>query len=147
MKIAFVGKEEIGQACYHTHLFMAKNILSHTLLPDDQWLVANKVSDQDTLNFVISKTGVAPLAVLPYLNSLKKRRQHGGAISSGQIDETLRLALARIMAAAENPAISETKRMAMLHHLHEKLAQQDWVKSGYGDVSNQWDAHPLQEAM
>jgi len=201
LTVGSYGKEEIGQACYHTHLFMAENILSHTLLPDNQWLVAdmvagtdafayslhlqfdaimliieptpesaevynlymelartagvdrlihlvaNKVSDQDDLDFVISQTGVAPLVVLPYLSSLKKQRQHGGAVSPEQIDGTLRLALARIMTAAENPAIPATKRMVMLRHLHEKLAQQDWVKSGYGDVSNQWDAHPLQEAI
>ncbi len=201
LTVGSYGKEEIGQACYHTHLFMAENILSHTALPDDQWLVAdmvagtdafayslhlqfdaimliieptpesvevfnlymdlartagvgslihliaNKVNDQDDLDFMISRTGMTPLAVLPYMNSLKKQRQQGGIISPDQISDDLHAALSQIEDVAKNPVLPAGKRMAMLRRLHEKLAQQDWVKSGYGDVSNQWDAHPLQEAV
>lgn len=200
LTVGSYGKEEIGQACYHTHLFMAENILSHTLLPDYQWLVAdmvagtdafayslhlqfdaimliieptpesvevcnlymdlartagvdrlihliaNKVADQDDLDFITSRTGMTPLAALPYMNSLKKQRQQGSALSPGQITEDLHRALTRIMNAAKDPALSAERRMTMLRRLHDKLAQQDWVKSGYGDVSNQWDAYPPQEA-
>lgn len=200
LTVGSYGKEEIGQACYHTHLFMAENILSHTLLPDYQWLVAdmvagtdafayslhlqfdaimliieptpesvevcnlymdlartagvdrliqliaNKVADQDDLDFITSRTGMTPLAALPYMNSLKKQRQQGNIISPGQINEDLHRALTSIMNVAKNPALSAEKRMTMLRRLHDKLAQQDWVKSGYGDVSSQWDAYPLREA-
>lgn len=201
LTVGSYGKEEIGQACYHTHLFMAENILSHTLLPDDQWLVAdmvagtdafayslhlqfdaimliieptpesaevyklymdlartagvdklihliaNKVSDQDDIDFITAQTGITPLAVLPYMSSLKKQRQQGNALSPNQISEDLRGVFEKIHHAAKNPALSAGDRMAMLRRLHEKLAQQDWVKSGYGDISNQWDDYPLQEAV
>ncbi|MFN3828393.1 MAG: ATP-binding protein [Micavibrio sp.] len=194
-------KEEIGQACYHTHLFMAENILSHTAMPNDQWvvadmvagtdafayslhlqfdaimliieptpesaevynlymdlartasvdslihLIANKVTDQDDLDFIKVKTGASPLVVLPYMNTLKKQRQRGEAISADHIDNVLLAALTKIEQAAQKPAIMAEERMAKLRALHEKLMQQDWVKSGYGDVSNQWDDNLLQKAV
>ena len=37
--------EEIGQACYHTNLFVAENLLMHTDLPHDHWVVADMVTD------------------------------------------------------------------------------------------------------
>jgi len=195
LTVGSYGKEEIGQACYHTHLFMAENILSHTALPDEQWLVAdmvagtdafayslhlqfdaimliieptpesaevynlymdlartagvdqlihlvaNKVSDQDDLDFIVSKTGAQPLVVLPYLNSLKKQRQQGGTVSDSHIESELSSTLSKIQDAAKTPVIPAEKRMAMLRRLHEKLVQQDWVKSGYGDLSQQWDSY------
>ena len=201
LTVGSYGKEEIGQACYHTHLFMAENILSHTDLPDDQWvvsdmvagtdafayslhlqfdaimliieptpesaevynlymdlaraagvdslihMVANKISDQDDLDFIKAQTGTTPRIVLPYMNALKKQRQRGEAISASHMDDALRAALIDIEKVAQQPAITVHERMNKLRALHEKLGQQGWVKSGYGDVSNQWDDNVLQKAV
>ena len=201
LTVGSYGKEEIGQACYHTHLFMAENILSHTELSDDQWLVAdmvagtdafayslhlqfdaivliieptpesaevyklymelartagvdrlihlvaNKVTDPDDLHFIKARTGTDPLAVLPYMNTLKKQRQRGEAVSAAHIDDILHPALFSIEQAARQPAIPAQERKLMLRRLHDNLVQQDWVKSGYGDLSNQWGDKPWQEAV
>ncbi len=202
LTVGSYGKEEIGQACYHTHLFMAENILTHTKLPDDQWvvsdmvagtdafayslhlqfdaimliieptpesaevfnlymdlartagvdglihLVANKVADQDDLDFIKAQTGVTPLVALPFMNTLKKQRQRGEVVSADIFDQDMIDVMSVIEGAARNPVLDAAARMGMLRNLHEKLAQQDWVKSGYGDVSGQWgDVQTLREAV
>lgn len=43
--------EEIGQACYHTNLFVAENLLTHTSFKDDQWVVADMVAGTDAFSY------------------------------------------------------------------------------------------------
>jgi CO dehydrogenase maturation factor len=43
--------EGIGQSCYHTNLFVAENLISHTELPDDEWLVVDMVAGTDAFSY------------------------------------------------------------------------------------------------
>lgn len=201
LTVGSYGKEEIGQACYHTHLFMAENILTHTNLPPGHWvvsdmvagtdafayslhlqfdaimliteptpesvevynlymglareagveslihLVANKVADDDDLEFIREKTGSDPLIVLGAMPILKKVRQRGEPIVADKMDSSLIAAMADIEKIAQNPSLSARDRLSMLYRLHAKLMTQDWVKSGYGDVSTQIDVSFLQDAV
>lgn len=192
----------IGQSCYHTNLFMAENILSHTMTgpnfdvvcdmvagtdafayslhlqfdaivliaeptPESAevcalymglareagvdgliHLVGNKVEDEDDLNFIRERTGMDPIAVLPAMPKLKKARQRGEALNPALLDDTVMAVMQTIDDAARTPALSPATRMDMLCRLHQKLVDQDWVKSSYGaDVANQIDDTFLKEAV
>lgn len=43
--------EEIGQACYHTNLFVAENLLTHTVFKDNQWVVVDMVAGTDAFSY------------------------------------------------------------------------------------------------
>lgn len=200
LTVGSYGKEEIGQACYHTHLFMAENLLSHTQLPEDSHvvcdmvagtdafayslhlqfdaivliaeptpesaqvcnnyislakeagvdglihLIANKVDDEEDLNFIRDRTGLEPLVVLPLIPMLKKARQQGSGIESDKIDEKIVQGMSAVYEKAQNPVLSAETRMQMLYRLHGKLMNQEWVKSGYGDVTGQIDENYLRKA-
>ena len=200
LTVGSYGKEEIGQACYHTHLFMAENLLSHTILPDQNHvvcdmvagtdafayslhlqfdaiiliaeptpestqvcsnymslareagvdglvhLIANKIEDEEDLNFIREKVGFDPLVTMPVIPMLKKSRQKGSGIEAAKIDQETVEAMAKIYDKALSPVLSADERMIMLYNLHGKLMNQDWVKSGYGDVTNQIDQGYLKKA-
>ncbi len=49
----FVGtydSDEIGTACYHTNLAIFENILSHTVLKKDEWIVSDMVAGTDAFS-------------------------------------------------------------------------------------------------
>jgi CO dehydrogenase maturation factor len=49
----FVGtyeSDEIGTACYHTNLAIFENILSHTILGKDEWIVSDMVAGTDAFS-------------------------------------------------------------------------------------------------
>jgi CO dehydrogenase maturation factor len=194
-------REGIGQSCYHTNLFAAENLLSHTLTNDGFTMVAdmvagtdafayslhlqfdaivliaeptpesvevcslyfglaqeagveglvhllaNKVEDEDDIAFITARTGRAPLAAIPALSSLKKMRQRGAAFTADMLTPAMAEAAQKVEDAARTPSLSAAQRFERLYKLHEKLAQQDWVRSGYGDIANQYDFAYLKEAM
>ncbi len=43
--------EEIGQACYHTNLFVAENLLTHTSFKNGEWVVADMVAGTDAFSY------------------------------------------------------------------------------------------------
>lgn len=51
LTVGAYGKDEIGQACYHTHLFMAENLLSHTQLPQNSHVVCDMVAGTDAFAY------------------------------------------------------------------------------------------------
>ncbi len=183
------SKDGIGQHCYHSDLFAAENLLSHTVANDfdlvcdmvagtDAFayslhlqfdaivliseptpesaevcalyenlakeagietlvhLVANKVADEEDLQFIRQKTGTDPLGSVPVLAQLKKGRQRNEA--ARHVPE-LAPVMARIEQAARNPVLDENRRIKMLHDLHEKLNGKEWVRLAYGDVMGQID--------
>ena len=185
--------EGIGQSCYHTNLFAAENLLSHTQLPEGEWLVtdmvagtdafsyslhlqfdaivliaeptpesaevcalykdlaaeagisdlihlvANKVEDADDVAFITERTGLTPLGSVPAMPAYRKARQKGVAITAEMVaDPQIAHVMAAIEQAAMRPALDWPQRLAKLESLHRKLAGQDWVISGYGDVSGQY---------
>lgn len=192
--------EGIGQSCYHTNLFVAENLLSHTTLPDREWLVAdmvagtdafsyslhlqfdaiiliaeptpesaevcalykglaedsgisglihlvaNKVEDADDIAFIEKTTGFKPLGAIPSMPAYRKSRQNGAAVTKDMAaDPIIAATMQAIETAARVPALSSSERLRALAALHKKLTVQDWVKSGYGDVSGQYDG--LKEAV
>lgn len=183
----------IGQTCYHSHLFVAENLLSHTVtnsqfavvcdmvagtdsfayslhlqfdaiiliaeptpesvevcrlflgLARDSGVdslvavVANKVVDDDDLNYIRQALGREPLAVVPLLPSLKKARQSGQPVSVDLLEDHLRRAMEAVERKGETPVINVAERMEMLRKLHLKLNTKQWVQQGYGDVAEQID--------
>ncbi len=43
--------EDIGHTCYHGNLFVAENLLTHTQLPSNQWIVADMVAGTDAFSY------------------------------------------------------------------------------------------------
>lgn len=183
----------IGETCYHSHLFVAENILSHTVCDEDfhvvcdmvagtdafaysmhlQFdaiflicepspesvevcrlyrhlareagigdlihLVGNKIEDEGDLDYIRRSVGQEPVAWLPKLASLKRARQDGRPVSLDLLEENVVSVLADLERRALAPALADADRLEMLHELHMRLNDKQWVKSGYGDVSGQID--------
>lgn len=179
--------EEIGQACYHSNLFAAENLIMHLDLPKDDWVVAdmvagtdafsyslhlqfdaiiliaeptpesaevcklysglakeagidklvhiiaNKIEDQDDLDFIRSVAECEPLGIIPAMPSLRKFRQKGGSVTSDLLTDEMCSLFEKIMDAARQPVPDSRTRFSMLRDLHEKLCSQYWVISGYGE--------------
>jgi CO dehydrogenase maturation factor len=193
LTVGTYAAEEIGQACYHTNLFVAENLLMHTEFKPDQWIVsdmvagtdafsyslhlqfdaiiliaeptpesaevcklyfglakeagienlvhiiANKVEDEDDLNFVRTVTGREPLGVVPTMPLLRKFRQQGGSVTPEMLTDNLCVLFDKIKHVAENPNPDHKNRFQKLKNLHDKLCSQYWVISGYGeDVVGQY---------
>jgi len=189
LTVGTYDSEGVGQTCYHSHLFVAENLLSHTAANDfdvvcdmvagtDAFayslylqfdaiiliaeptpesaevcalytnlakesgiqslvhLVANKVADNDDLDFIRAKTGLEPLGIVPVMPELKKSRQRGEAVS---YIEALSPLMYSVDHAAHHPTTDAQERLEMLHALHEKLNDKQWVKLAYGDVLGQID--------
>jgi len=201
MIVGTYDREGIGQSCYHTNLFVAENILSHTVAGDSQdvvcdmvagtdafayslhlqfdaivliveptpesaevcalymglaqeagidgliHLVGNKIEDEDDVAFIVERTGRTPLGTVPLMPVLKKSRQRGSPVTAEMLEGPIVSVMQAVERAAQNPAIPAAVRMEKLCALHKKLAVQDWVVSGYGDVANQIDASFLKEAV
>jgi CO dehydrogenase maturation factor len=201
MTVGTYDREGIGQSCYHTNLFVAENILSHTVAGDSLdvvcdmvagtdafayslhlqfdaivliveptpesaevcalymglaqeagidgliHLVGNKIEDADDVAFIVERTGRTPLGTVPLMPVLKKSRQRGSPVTPEMLDGPIVSVMQAVERAAQNPAIPAGARMEKLCALHQKLAVQDWVMSGYGDVANQIDTSFLKQAV
>jgi CO dehydrogenase maturation factor len=185
--------EEIGQACYHTNLFVAENLLMHTDFKDEQWIVAdmvagtdafsyslhlqfdaiiliaeptpesaevcklyyglakeagienlvhvvaNKVENEDDLNFIRKVIGREVLGFVPSMPQLRKFRQQGGSVTPEMLSDNLCALFQKIKNVSEYPNPNYQKRFQKLKELHYKLCSQYWVTSGYGeDVIGQY---------
>lgn len=193
LTVGSYDSEGIGQTCYHSHLFVAENLLSHTALPENDWVVCdmvagtdafaysmylqfdaiiliaepspesvevcqhymhlakeagiqdivhmlgNKIEDEDDLAYIKAETGLNPLAYIPKINDLKKKRQRKEALTIESLAEEIKSAMSKVEAAAEKSKLSHLKRYEMLLALHEKLNAKQWVQLGYGDVMDQID--------
>jgi CO dehydrogenase maturation factor len=182
----------IGQTCYHSHLFVAENLLSHTRAaqfdvvcdmvagtdsfaysmylqfdvivlvaeptPESTevcnlylhladrggirklvYLIGNKVEDEEDQAFIENATGTRLLGVIPRIGNLKKIRQDGRPLDTRFLDEEQRDCLRRIKELGRTPPLSDSQRYQMLNELHLRLSQKEWVKKGYGDVTEQND--------
>jgi CO dehydrogenase maturation factor len=110
-------------------------------------LVGNKSEDEDDVAFIVERTGRTPLGTVPLMPVLKKSRQRGSPVTAEMLEGPIVSVMQAVERAAQNPAIPAAVRMEKLCALHKKLAVQDWVVSGYGDVANQIDASFLKEAV
>ncbi len=193
LTVGSYDKDGIGQTCYHSHLFVAENILSHTVTSSDftivcdmvagtdafaysmhlqfdaivliaeptpestevcrlyvdlarqagvdelVHLVGNKVEDADDIEFISKAVDKKLLVSVPAMPRLKKARQRGEIVGAELLDPALTQIMRIIENEAHLPAVSPAKRLQMLHRLHLKLNEKQWVKSGYGDVADQID--------
>lgn len=196
--LATVGtydRDGIGQTCYHSHLFVVENLLSHTLTGDrfnvvcdmvagtdafaysmhlqfdaialiaeptpesievcrlysglsieagiDQlvFLVGNKIEDEEDLEYIKNGVGKEPVAFVPALASLKKARQKGQPVDRSLLSDEIVQAMRIVEEKASSPALTFADRLRMLHTLHMKLNEKQWVKLGYGDVADQIDSN------
>ncbi len=194
LTVGSYDKDGIGQTCYHSHLFVAENILSHTVTSPDftivcdmvagtdafaysmhlqfdaivliaeptpestevcklymdlarqagvdalVHLVGNKVEDADDIDFICKAVDKKLLVSVPSLPKLKKARQRGEVVGGELLDPALTQIMRIIENEAQLPAISPAQRLEMLHKLHLKLNEKQWVKQGYGDLADQIDS-------
>ncbi len=74
LKFFHVGtyrKEEIWVSCYHTHLSVLENMISHTFLRADEFLIADMVAGNDSFsNTLHSQFDVIFLIIEPTIESL-----------------------------------------------------------------------------
>ena len=193
LTVGSYDKDGIGQTCYHSHLFVAENILSHTVTSPDftivcdmvagtdafaysmhlQFdaivliaeptpestevcklyvdlarqsgvddlihLVGNKVEDAEDNEFISKTVDKKLLVSIPAMPRLKKSRQRGEIVAAELLDPALTQIMRIIENEAHRPLVSPARRLEMLHKLHLKLNDKQWVKTGYGDVAGQID--------
>jgi len=101
-------------------------------------IIANKVEDEDDIAYITEQTGHAPIAQVPALRSLKKSRQRGEAAKLADLPDAENL-FAPLIAAAKNTKLGDDARLKLLHQMHRRLNEKDWVKQSYGDVLDQID--------
>lgn len=89
----FVGtyeSEEIGTACYHTNLSIFENILSHTVLKPQEWLVADMVAGTDAFsNTLHAQFDVIVLVVEPTPEGVSVFEQYIGLAKEAGVDANL----------------------------------------------------------
>lgn len=187
MHVGTYERADIGAGCYHGHLAILENVLSHLQPGDGDWvvcdmvagtdafanslhaqfdaivvvveptpesvtvacryreladaagiadlviLVGNKVVDDIDVDYLRRELGAEPVAVLPAQAGLRRARQAGSCPSPDDLDDVSPL---RRIVEQVRPMPAQ-RRAAQLRALHLKLAQKDWVRSAYGDVTDQ----------
>lgn len=111
-------------------------------------IIANKVEDEEDVDFIRSVTGREPLGIISSMSSLRKFRQKGGVVTPDLLSDDICTFFKKIARIAEVPAPDARRRFNMLRDLHHKLCSQYWVISGYGeDVAGQYgEKQPIRKA-
>jgi CO dehydrogenase maturation factor len=187
MHVGTYEPKDIGAGCYHGHLAILENLLSHLEPGDDGWvvcdmvagtdafanslhaqfdaivvvveptpesvtvarryrqlaaaagvadlvsLVGNKVADDIDVEYLRRELDAEPLTVLPAQAGLRRARQAGSCPRPDDLQDVTPL---RRIAEHVRP-MAPQRRVAQLHALHLKLAEKDWVRNAYGDVTGQ----------
>ena len=98
-------------------------------------LIGNKTDDPADRAYLESEIGMAPHACLATMPGLRHSRQRGDRPALSDIDDTS--ALAEIARFARSSPMTAQRRQAHLRDLHLRFAQQDWVRTKYGDITTQ----------
>jgi CO dehydrogenase maturation factor len=187
MHVGTYEADDIGAGCYHGHLAVLENLLSHLAPGDGDWVVCdmvagtdafanslhaqfdaivvvveptpesvtvarryrelasaagvadllrfvgNKVIDDVDADYLRRELGAAPLTALAAQAGLRRARQAGTRPRLEDLDD---LAPLRAIAEDVRPMTPE-RRSSQLRALHLKLAERDWVRDEYGDVTGQ----------
>ena len=101
--------------------------------------VGNKVADDVDLDYLRRELGAEPLTAVPAQGGLRRARQAGRCPAPDDLDDGRPL---RLIAERARPVPAD-RRAARLRQLHLRLAEKDWVRSAYGDVTGQLGAVPV----
>lgn len=192
LHVGTYDKDGIGESCYHSNLAIFESLLSHTLLKDNQWLVAdmvagtdafagtlhaqfdaivlvveptpegvsvfaqymelakeagvqeyifalgNKVDDEEDVAYLTSHIGDKLIGSLGRQSYLKRSRQSGEPIDIDKING-LEEVFGRVVRLTQENMTSEARRIGLLHALHRKHAQADYIIARHGDLTEQID--------
>jgi CO dehydrogenase maturation factor len=181
--------EDIGAGCYHGHLSILENLLTHLSLAAGDWVVCDMVAGTDAFanslhaqfdtivvvteptpesvsvarryrelaaaagvadllvtvgnkafdaadrDYLVRELGGEPLAVLAAQAGLRRARQAGAPPRLADLDDAT--ALGRIFEHVRARPVAPERQQQLLRTLHLRLAEQDWVRSAYGDVTTQ----------
>lgn len=192
LHVGTYDKDGIGESCYHTNLAIFESLLSHTLLNDDEWLVAdmvagtdafagtlhaqfdaivlvveptpegvsvfkqymelakvagvnsyiyalgNKVDDEEDIAYLESHLGNKLVGTLGRQSYLKRSRQSGEILDIEKI-EGIDEVFERVAKMTKKNKETESDRIRILHELHRKHAQADYIIARHGDLTKQID--------
>jgi CO dehydrogenase maturation factor len=187
--------EDIGAGCYHGHLSILENLLSHLRLDAGDWVVCdmvagtdafanslhaqfdaivvvteptpesvsvarryrelaaaagvadllvtvgNKAVDEADRDYLVRELGGEPLAVLAAQAGLRRARQAGAPPRLADLDDAA--VLGRVFEHVRTRPVAPERQRALLRTLHLRLAEQDWVRTAYGDVTAQLGPVPV----
>jgi CO dehydrogenase maturation factor len=97
--------------------------------------VGNKITDGPDAAYLESALGVPLLGHLPLLTALRRARQQGRVPDPATVAETKVFADLRVR--AESSPMTPARRLALLGDIHRRLADKEWVRLAYGDVTGQ----------
>jgi CO dehydrogenase maturation factor len=117
-----------------------KELAEHVKVNNNLFVVANKIEDENDIEFINSK--IESKKILGYLRNnrnLKKSRQSGESISLELLESSDKKVLDNIQDCVEKHFISPNDKLKTLQQLHLRYIQQDYVKNAVGDISDQID--------
>jgi CO dehydrogenase maturation factor len=98
--------------------------------------VANKVVDEHDAQYVRSELGVPLLGSLPLAGGLRRSRQQGAAVAADALPGGAAV-LEIVRSRAQASPMTAQRRREQLAGIHLKLAEKEWVRLAYGDVTGQ----------
>ncbi len=117
-----------------------KEMLSVSGNYEDLLVVANKIEDQDDLDFIKARIDTEKLAGAFGINpQIKKARQQGKSITLNLLDEDGLATTEKIYSRSLELQKTPSEMLSRLHALHLKYIDQNYVKLAVGDISHQID--------
>ncbi len=103
-------------------------------------LVGNKIESDDDRRWLAATVGQELLGQVGFVTGLKRARRTGRAPGPHDLDDLT--ALEAMESAARAGGLALDARARLLRALHLKIADQNWVRASYGDLTSQLVPEP-----
>lgn len=103
-------------------------------------IIANKVEDDEDVKYIENQLGLSALVSIPMMKELKLSRREGKSIFDIEYsypDE--RVLFDALFERAKENMLYADQRLSLLHTLHKKHVQADYIIGRHGDLSGQID--------
>lgn len=122
--------ESISVACRY------RDLATEAGTADVLFFVGNKIDNSDDLAYLEGELGTALHSCVPSILGLRRARQQSRRPMLDHVGE--RIVFKGIENAARTTAMSPDRRWSLLRNIHFRLAQEEWVRNTYGDITDQW---------
>lgn len=126
-------KESVELAKDYLHLAKKGNVMKF------MGIVANKVEDQEDLTYIEKELEEPILASVPLMKELKSLRRDGDSIFALPKETFARISFHAIYEKAKENLKFADERLSLLHELHKKHANADYIVARHGDITGQID--------